>query len=169
MIQMSKVDRYHVCLKSDELYDPQLVGDKDKAKEKAVEPTPQVSERKDDKKQILAQLDNSVLSNTTIFDGPEKPPIVFRNKSKISLLSNYKELLSCMQVSQSLTKVPIEYVELKNLKASSDYGLPVTESYFSMPLYQILNDEMINFNSPDLPKDDIDFLCERYSDDLYLD
>ena len=50
MIQMSKVDRYHVCLKSDELYDPQLVDDKDKAKEKAVEPSPPLTEKTDDKK-----------------------------------------------------------------------------------------------------------------------
>ena len=47
--------------------------------------------------------------------------------------------------------------------------LPVTESYFSMPLYQILNEEMINFDSPDLPKDDLEFLCQRYSDERILE
>ena len=47
--------------------------------------------------------------------------------------------------------------------------LPITDSYFSMPLFQILNEEMINFDSPDLPKDNLEFLCERYSDERYMD
>ena len=32
-----------------------------------------------------------------------------------------------------------------------------------MPLYQILNEEMIDFDKPELPKDDLEFLCKRYS------
>lgn len=100
-----------------------------------------------------------MLSQTLIMDAPEKATVSFRNKSKISLLSNYEKLLNCPQVSQSLTKVPIEFVELKNLKSDEDPNLPITDSYFSLPLYQILNQEMINFDSPDLPKDDLEFLC----------
>ena len=38
-----------------------------------------------------------------------------------------------------------------------------------MPLYHVLNDEMINFDSPDLPSNDLKFLCERYSDDAIFD
>jgi hypothetical protein len=104
-----------------------------------------------------------------IVDVDEKKPISFRNKSKISLSSNYEKLLDCPQVNQSLTKVPIEFVVLHNLKASDDPLIPVTEGYFAMPLYQVLNDEMINFDSPDLPSNDLKFLCERYSDDTIFD
>ena len=58
---------------------------------------------------------------------------------------------------------------LSNLKINEDPMLPITENYFAMPLFQILNEEMINFDSPDLPKDDLEFLCERYSDEPYMD
>ena len=116
----------------------------------------------------LSKLDTSAISLAPR-DGVEKAPVAFSNKSKVSLRKNYSKLLDCPQVGQSLTKVPLEYVELKNLKASEDPALPITETYFAMPLYQLLNEEMINFDSPDLPKDDLDFLCQRYSDDLYLD
>ena len=116
----------------------------------------------------LSKLDTSAISLAPR-DGVEKAPVAFSNKSKVSLRKNYGKLLDCPQVGQSLTKVPLEYVELKNLKASEDPALPITETYFAMPLYQLLNEEMINFDSPDLPKDDLDFLCQRYSDDLYLD
>ena len=32
-----------------------------------------------------------------------------------------------------------------------------------MPLYQILNEEMIDYDKPELPRDDLNFLCQRYS------
>ena len=105
----------------------------------------------------------------TAFDGPVRPPIYFRNKSRVSLLSFYKSVFEHTQVDQSLSKVPIEYIELKNLKVNKYFEVPITESFFSMPLYQILNDEMINFDSHELPRDDLDFLCHRYSDESYLD
>jgi len=110
-------------------------------------------------------LDTSVLSNTMGFEGQERAPIFFRSKSTITLLANSKQLLDCPQVNQSLARVPIEYVVLKNLKKDSDPQLPVTDAYFSMPLYHLLNQEQINFNSPDLPHDDLEFLCQRYSDE----
>ena len=44
---------------------------------------------------VLAKLDTSVLSTTMPLDGPDKRPIAFRNKSKISLTSNYEKLLDC--------------------------------------------------------------------------
>ena len=65
--------------------------------------------------------------------------------------------------------MPLEYVVLMNLKSSDDPVTPVTDSYFAMPLYQLFNEEMINFDSPDLPKDDLEFLCQRYSDEKALD
>lgn len=40
-----------------------------------------------------------ILSNTVIVDVDEKKSISFRNRSKISLLSNYKKLLDCPQVN----------------------------------------------------------------------
>lgn len=92
-------------------------------------------------------------------DGEIREPISFRNKSKVFLLNNYKELLNYQQVSQSLSKVPIEYVELRSLKLESDTPMPITETYFSMPLFHLFNQEMINFNSPELPVDDLEFLC----------
>ena len=39
----------------------------------------------------------------------------------------------------------------------------ITDQYFAMPLYQLLNEEMIDFDKPELPRDDLDFLCQRYS------
>lgn len=32
-----------------------------------------------------------------------------------------------------------------------------------MPLYQVLNQEMIDYDKPEIPRDDIEYLCERYS------
>ena len=46
--------------------------------------------------------------------------------------------------------------------------MPITETYFSMPLFHLLNPEMINLNSPCLPVDDIEFLCQRYSDEQLM-
>lgn len=80
----------------------------------------------------------------------------------------YRKLFDCQQVNQSLAKVPIEYVTLKNLKGSQDPYQQVYETYFSIPLFQLLNDEMINFDSPDLPVDDLPFLCARYSNEPAL-
>ena len=91
--------------------------------------------------------------------------ISFRNKSRVSLHSYFESLLDCQQVNQSLSKVPSEYIVLHNLKEDEDPIMSVTEAYFSMPLYQLLNEEMINFDSQELPKDDLPFLCERYSDE----
>lgn len=39
----------------------------------------------------------------------------------------------------------------------------ITDQYFAMPLYQVLNEEMINFDNLELPRDDLEFLCDRYS------
>lgn len=98
MIQISKVGRYHVCLKSEELLDPQPVEKKDKEEVKkiklsssygaATQEVPRLAN-------VLAKLDTSVLSTTMPLDGPDKGPIAFRNKSKISLTSNYEKLLDC--------------------------------------------------------------------------
>lgn len=35
-----------------------------------------------------------------------------------------------------------------------------------MPLYQIFNEEMIDFDKPELPRDDLEFLCQRYSPEI---
>ena len=185
MINISKVERYHVCLKTSELLDPKLVSSKatdSNAKQRKNEDAIDKSLSKlnqlgtaDVKLQILGSttLDTSILSDKTIevVDESESnhPRISFQNKSKVSLIQNHANLLNCPQVNQSLSKVPLECVVLKNLKASEDPMLPITDSYFSMPLFQILNEEMINFDSPDLPKDNLDFLCTRYSDDKYMD
>ena len=32
-----------------------------------------------------------------------------------------------------------------------------------MPLYQILNEEMVDYDKPELPRNDLEFLCQRYS------
>ena len=42
----------------------------------------------------------------------------------------------------------------------------ITDQYFSMPLYQIFNEEMIDFDKPELPRDDLEFLCQRYSPEV---
>ena len=38
-----------------------------------------------------------------------------------------------------------------------------------MPLFHLFNQEMINLNSPCLPVDDVEFLCQRYSDEAVMD
>lgn len=62
-------------------------------------------------------------------------PISFRNKSKMYLLGNSKALLEQQQVDQSLTQVPIEYVVLRKFRLDSDPNMPMTETFFSMPLH----------------------------------
>ena len=84
---MSKVGRYHVCFKSSELYHPQIV-DKNQKEMGATKKSETTNE--EEKKQVLSKLDTSVLSNTITLDGPERPSIAFRNKSKISLSANYQ-------------------------------------------------------------------------------
>ena len=121
-----------------------------------------------------SKLDTSILSHQSLASvvstvpGEDpleiREPILFRNLSKISLLNYAEKLLDCPQVNQSLSRVPIEFVVLKNLKSKEDPMIPVTESYFAMPLYHVLNEEMINFDSPDLPNNDLPFLCDRYAD-----
>ena len=84
-------------------------------------------------------LDTSIISDKTVEIAYEsesdRPGISFQNKSKVSLIQNHANLLNCPQVNQSITKVPLECVVLKNLKSSEDPMLPITESYFSMPLF----------------------------------
>jgi len=94
MIQISKVNRYHICLRTEDLLDPKLTTSEKKAEE---EPTPSVGST--DLNVTQSKLETSVLSIALPLDGPEKPPISFRNKSKISLGSNYSQILECPQVS----------------------------------------------------------------------
>jgi len=35
----------------------------------------------------------------------------------------------------------------------------ITDQYFAMPLYQIFNDEMVDYDKPELPRSDLEFLC----------
>lgn len=103
MIQISRVERYHVCLKSQELFNPQVIcGEKKLSEDSKTEEQSkekEASDAKESEKTNLVKLDMSVLSNTLIVDGQSKPSIVFRNKSKISLVSNFKDLLNCTQVN----------------------------------------------------------------------
>ena len=67
-----------------------------------------------------------------------------------------------------MSKVPLEVITLQvqstNGSAWNDRlnQFTITDQYFAMPLYQLLNDEMIDFDKPELPRDDLEFLTQRY-------
>lgn len=74
-------------------------------------------------------------------------------------------------MDQKLSEVPIEAIYLVQHGSGPNAGAwgekpsswSITDQYFSMPLYQILNEEMIDYDKPELPRDDLNFLCQRYS------
>ena len=96
----------------------------------------------------------------------ENEKIIFvRNKFKLSLLKTTERAFDGRQrVDQSLSEVPVQFIEMHQIVPPREENVRINDTYFSMPLYQTLNPEIINFDSPDLDKKYLDFLCYRYTD-----
>ena len=117
-------------------------------------------EKEKDAKQVE---DDEVLGQE---EATSSPTYLVQHKVRSTLLKNADKIFTFQQVNQSALSVPPETLVLKEHKNLDYTGLsqfPVTEQYFAVPLYMVFSEEMIDLEDPYLPKNNLDWLCERYS------
>ena len=163
-LQRSKVLLYHVMLDSENLLHPAVINQdrsrplpppEEEEKKEEVEKEKDAKEAEDEKAEELEDLADA--GRTTM---------VIQHKFRTSLLKRADKLFPFQQVDQSLGAVPPEAIVLrehKNYDWDRQSVFPVTEQYFAAPLCELLTEEMVDFDDHHLPKDNLGFLCKRYS------
>ena len=165
-LQRSKVLLYHVMLDSENLLHPVVINQdrgrplpppEEEEKKEEVEVEKEKDAQEAEVEQVEELDDDADSGRTTM---------VLQHKFRTTLLKRADKLFSFQQVDQSLDAVPPEAIVLrehKNYDWDRQSVFPVTEQYFAAPLCELLNEEMIDFDDPHLPKDNLLFLCQRYS------